>query len=224
MSVDCCIWLPNNVRVRDVANVLGIAAGLFPSRVSISDNKGWYINVDGVSVSPSVVPTLAEIALRGIMVDGENIHWVLYHFEPDRTGYRLLMPKSTAFWITCGCKLVDFFGGEIDFQDCDEFTCNYKKAKKSNINNCPSDGKAWSGLQERIEAVTPITQKELEHTSRLSAYQQEGDVLTGIRKKMKAMLGLSEDTPDFVLADIIEEKSPMPDNWMVETLREQGVK
>src|SRR5581483_9606267 len=128
MSVDCHITLPDNVRVDNVADVIGIAAGLKPVWEYSDNGKHKWVKVRGVEArSSGVVPGMALISIRStghLLVDGEDQHSGYYHFEACHDG-RLLSVTSTAFWIAVGHRLVDFFGGSIDYQDCDDVEVNY---------------------------------------------------------------------------------------------------
>jgi hypothetical protein len=174
MGVDCKTYLPPNVRIRDVANILGIAAGLKPHMYQSEQfsDSSW-AEVNGVSVSGSGIVTLANIDLRGDMVDGMKHHFVSYHFEASHSGDRLLMPRSTAFWIACMKRLVDFYGGRIDFNDCDDTDVDYEVPPKSNEENCPEDGDEWDDFQKRVLAVEPVTKAEMEYLDGVAAYKLE---------------------------------------------------
>lgn len=155
MGINCRIFLPGNVRVGDVANVLGISAGLKPRWVTTKDYR--IVKVNGVQVSQiKDVAELARIELQGDLIDSTKYHYVLYHFE-FRNG-RLLLPPSTDFWIACGKSLVDFFGGAVDFNDCDNTPVDYKVTRKSSKNNCPEKDKDWDIFQQRLMNIKPIEQ------------------------------------------------------------------
>jgi hypothetical protein len=155
MGVDCRIRLPDNVRLRDVVSVLGVAVGYQPLRRDFSCSSGWSTEVDGVDTervehSPEMVKLTFEH------------RYVPFFFEPDTFRGRLLMPTSTAFWCLVGHRLVDFFGGAVDYNDCDSTEWNYTKRDKPDNQNKPNDGDPWYSLQRRILAVEPITKAELE--------------------------------------------------------------
>ena len=170
MGVDCNINLPGNVRVNDVADLIGIAAGL-PARKHDLDYKGaWTVRVDGVKVENACVVGLVDINLSGKMIDGQKDHTVFYHFEDDGSSGRCLLPRSTAFWIAVGRKLIDFFGGALVYQDCDGNEDYVKPANPDNI-NCPQDGEDWQNFQQRMLDVQPITKEELLECDEFAAYK-----------------------------------------------------
>lgn len=164
MGIDCRIYLPDNVRIKDVADVLGRAAGCPLST--------GYARVAGVAVlSIPDVPSAAEIqvAPAGGCVDGEPVHRVTYHFETDGRG-RLLTPPSTPFWVAVARRLVGFFGGVVDYDDSDDCDVDFARPHRANRFNCPTDGEDWDSLQGRIAAVPPLSAGELAAAADLAAY------------------------------------------------------
>jgi len=69
--------------------------------------------------------------------------------------------------------LVDFFGGRMDYQDCDDSYEDYTKWPKSSRHNRPQDGKPWQNFQKRMEAVKPLTKEELETFDCFAAYKRK---------------------------------------------------
>jgi hypothetical protein len=65
---------------------------------------------------------------------------------------------------------VDFFGGKVDYNDCDSKGIDYRKRERPNSENCPSDGKAWDDFQRRIAAVKPLTDKDFKRAARAAGY------------------------------------------------------
>ena len=53
-----------------------------------------------------------------------------------------MSPPSTAFWIAIGKGLVDFFGGKLDYNDCDEKDVDYRKPARKDIH--AEDGDEWA--------------------------------------------------------------------------------
>jgi hypothetical protein len=171
MGVDTLIRLPEDARLRDVGDVLGALAGLPVSKMELTGDA-WYVRVKGVSIRGyDTIPELAAISLHGAMVDGQEEHFVSWHWEPEEGG-RLLMPRATAFWIAIGRGLVRFFGGEIVYNDCTGNEADFK-CKKPRKRNNPQDGDEWQGFQEEKFEVKPITKKKLDQAEELAAYKTE---------------------------------------------------
>jgi len=171
MGVDCGINLPDNVRVKDVAQIIGIAAGLTPQWGG-SHGAKW-VEVPGADVTNTIIPEMVEIAIRSLghlLIDGDAMHTVNYHFESDNNG-RSLNPRSTAFWLAVAHRLVDFFGGTIDYQDCDDVEVDYFVPANVRSVNSPSDNEEWDLFQQRKFEVKPITKEELLHYDNLAAYK-----------------------------------------------------
>lgn len=180
MGVDTVVRLPANVRVSDVADVIAIVSGKPVAKISLGSGvDSWAAEVAGVRVSGlPTMPQCAYIHIDGPLPehiqnyrDGQDGLRVLYHFETEN-GERLLMRRSTAFWIAVGRRLVQFFGGTQDYQDCDARDVNYRKPPKSDRDNNPSDGKPWSDFQQRKLALKPLTLAELKSADKLAAYQR----------------------------------------------------
>lgn len=164
MGVNCRLHLPGNVRIRDVANVIGVLSGL-----PVRRRESGGVDVDGVEVRDTGEPSMAQIKLYGRMVDGEVSHETFYHFEGHGTS-KLMTPKSRPYWIAVCGRLVMFFGGRLDYQDCDDSECDYEVRAKSDAKNQPGDDPQWSDLQDRIASLTPLTLEEIEKAKPFAAY------------------------------------------------------
>src|SRR5438105_2777232 len=100
MGCDGSVYFPTHTRVADVADVLGILAGLPFTRTELA------VRVEGVSVKPTVVPEMVEIELRGNMFDGSTYATCTWHFEttrnarhePNAKGERHLYFTARPFW------------------------------------------------------------------------------------------------------------------------------
>jgi hypothetical protein len=160
MGIDCKVHLPENVRVKDVANVIGALAGCPVKQKHYSG--AVFVEVENVKVESTSVPQMAQIMVEppGGCVDGEKCHFVYYFFEVEEGSGRLLNPRSTAWWIAIMRRVVDFFGGSIDYSDCDDVDVDYSVPAKPDSVNRPTNGAEWDDLQNRILAIKPITVEE----------------------------------------------------------------
>jgi hypothetical protein len=164
---NCRINLPDNVKIRNVAKVMAVAAGL--ERKWEGRGGGRWVECSGFEVTAHGVAGLATIELQGTMVGGETTHCCTYHFESDDGGRLLcprLCPRSAAFWIAMGHKLVDFFGGWLDYSDCDEDSISYQLPPKADCLNRPEEDEDWLNFQHRLYNLQPITQQDLDFFSR----------------------------------------------------------
>jgi len=118
MGANAIIYLPHNARVTDVANVIGLLSGLPLTRRS--DNGWTYVTVPGVDVNATTILGLAEIIIKGNLIDGQTMHHVFFHYEDTTHAEysKILMPSSTPYWLAVGKGLIEFFGGKLVFNDC----------------------------------------------------------------------------------------------------------
>ncbi len=162
MGVDCKVYLPSRVRVRDVASVIGALLGAEVRRDALGDNGSIVAHVQGVKVK----------ACGGSLVECCEItyqdRWFLFHFEFGRRGEPGIMPRCTAKNIAMCKRLADFFGGRVDFSDCDSSECDYFVDEQDGIN--AEDGAEWNALQQRICDVQPLTEREIEACEKFAAY------------------------------------------------------
>jgi hypothetical protein len=198
MGVNSNIYLPGDVRVRDVGKVIGVLAGFKKRKIKLrhlSNDNSWYVDVEDVQIiTHENVPSMCTIRLKGdIMIDGEDCHHTTYHFESDRGTDRFLYPIASPFWIAIGKRLCKFFGGKIDYADCDKGGINatWKSPRK---NNSPDDGRPWQKFQEEIFNLEPITMKELKWANKWAAYKLDDiDSLQEEYERMKATLKRIEE-------------------------------
>ena len=168
MGVDCKITLPDKVRIHDVADVIGMLLGQKWELVPLDNHGSKHLKVEGVSVKNSSVDTCADIFV------GERRFF--YHFEwsggsfEGRDTYcgRGLMPSATAENIALGVALVQFFGGIVDFNDCDESDCDFAWPEQPDIR--PNDGEAWERFQQRMASVRPLTKTDIAKYKPVAAY------------------------------------------------------
>jgi hypothetical protein len=68
-------------------------------------------------------------------------------------------------------KVVDFFGGELDYNDSDDSECDYSVPEKTVDENSPQDGEAWYNFQNRVLNIKPLTKEEWEAADKHAAYK-----------------------------------------------------
>lgn len=177
MSNDCRLWFPPGARVRDVAMVIGRLLGCDAELVPIGGGSSA-ARVGDMRVEPicGMDPPMAECChIRGeTPTPGWESVWTMYHFEPGGAenpcpGSTLIMPSSRPQAIAVCRGLVDFFGGWLDYDDCDEFDLDYVKPPRDPI--APSDGVEWDDFQRAIVEVQPLTRADFEACVRWAAYK-----------------------------------------------------
>ncbi len=173
MGVSTHITLPAQVRVRDVASVIGGCVGLKKVWHNLS-GRHRSADVAGIEVQSTSVYSMVRIVWQ----NGEgNPHLksgnLYYHFETgDERSGRLLSCSSWAPWIALGRRLVDFFGGSIDYNDCDSTDIDYQQRWKVCL--ClADDNEEWDDLQERIMKIKPITGVEILEANKVASYPLE---------------------------------------------------
>ncbi len=154
MGINCTIRLPDNVRADDVATVIGVAVGCKATyeKFSTGGSDGGSTNVPGVKVTTTSVPSMAYI-----IFDRRHCN---YFFE-NESGGRLVHCGDAPLWQAVGRRLVDFFGGQVDYNDCDDTDVDYKKRPKSRAVNAPTDGEDWENFQQRLLVVPRIHRDEV---------------------------------------------------------------
>lgn len=171
MSINTNIILPGNVRLNNVAKVIGMLFGRPVTKERLdSRTKSYVTNVKDINITSHMsVPQMARISIQQTF---QNYRDFNYHFEYEGNK-RLITCPSTSHNIAIARGLVDFFGGEVIYQDTKRnySVPDYKIKKKSNKLNQPEDGKAWDILQERIYAIKPLGRDALLKYVAFAAYE-----------------------------------------------------
>lgn len=179
MGVDVICRLPADVHVKDASEVIGILAGL-PLKENHFEGKngreGWCSQtVPGVVVKGNPnSPTLGDIFIKGDLIDGETSHYSFWNFE-GYEGTRSFSPKSTPFWIAICKGLVDFFGGELIYNDCSTSLCDYRKSSRysNSIEGYRFDhgDDLYESMLERKRTLKPLTLDNLKEAQQHASYQ-----------------------------------------------------
>ena len=81
-----------------------------------------------------------------------------------------MIPRSTAWNIAAGRRLIQFFGGKLAYTDYDR-SYDETVPPKQNGENAPENDPFWSVLQERILKETPLSPEEIEDARQFAAYK-----------------------------------------------------
>jgi hypothetical protein len=173
MSQDCHIYLPQDTRFDDICDVIGILLGQKKELCSL-DKDGVYCHVkevkkdydyknsrptslndtkENIFVLPTFSPEYWVIYIKNNRID-KVWHQGNFHFETE-DNMKLLSGGSTEFWIKIGKALVEFFGGYVDYNDCDEVEKDFIK-DKPRIKNNPNDGEEWNNFEREKFNLEPI--------------------------------------------------------------------
>lgn len=182
MGVDTKMYLPPQVRLEDVAQFMGILSGL----PHASDP---YLRVQGVQwrASNPVAAYAPMLTLHfdapdgQTLVDGERGHCAYYHgvsrgSDEDHgapLGYHKFTLRSTAYWIAVARRTVAFFGGIVDYNDCDDTDVDYKVSARP---AAPSDGAPWDAHQARLASEQALTVEDLIWADRFATYKMQETV------------------------------------------------
>lgn len=171
MGCDCRVMLPQNVRCGDVADVCGMLLGLEKWKMELSGGS-WSVRVRGVSFSTmQSIPGMVAIHLQGCTI-GEPIRQLFFHYETDGDFFSLGGFRSRAVSIAMSRKLIRFFGGVVDANDCDDNERDFEWKFQSRKHNSPQDGKEWDDFQQRKWNVKPLTKAEINRCEKLAAYKE----------------------------------------------------
>lgn len=165
MGVNTKISLPPNVRLRDVAMVIAALDGVELKKRTLDAQKGSYA-ARSEKVWMETVATIPECAYI-YWINANNVQRrVMYHFEwESKPGWHGLLPNQSDWWIAAGKRLVNFFGGEVDFNDCDDECCDYQQPIEPDNLNHPTDDKPWHDLQDRLLRIQPLTEEEVHNAT-----------------------------------------------------------
>jgi len=168
MGVNTLIFLSGDVRVQDVADVMGVLLGLPASQETF--HWGTPTDVKGVKVQGiKEIPECCHIILEGKMISGEENERFLFHMECSNPKHKLISPRSSPLAIALGLRMCEFFGGEIHYQDCEDDKPNrvFKKPRK---NNRPEDGRVWQWFEYEKFRLKPLAKKDIINAKRFACY------------------------------------------------------
>lgn len=177
MGADCDVELPPYVRIQDVGDVLSIASGGDWTMRTL--DWGHYVKTDAQLIhthTPEMVIILLPKTIDREFGGLNGAHEAHYFFESEKkAGWKTIILRSTAFWIPVAMRLVDFFGGSVDFNDNDSIAVDYSQPAK--YKRSPSKGNAWDQFQAAKAEVTPISLKDMKAADQLKgcAYKMKGN-------------------------------------------------
>ena len=173
MSENCNIYLPNDVRFDDVCSVIGILLGHERNGVALDDEHS-YCHVSDVSsrlvmenrkdkyrpniwVRGTSIPGYIIIMIKDNPIDHE-FHEGGFHYEAS-DNMRLISGGNNDFWHQVGKGLVEFFGGYVDYNDCDDIRWDFDSEGMREINN-PENDLAWDLFQTDLFELLSLEERE----------------------------------------------------------------
>ena len=163
MGIDCKVLLPTDVRARDVAKAMAILLGADKTKHPPGKSGSWVCQTDAKVEANTAVPTCADLVVLGDRY--------LYHFEVQG-GQRLLMRRARAKTIALFCRLAQFFGGAVDFNDCDDQYDRFYERPIHRPVNDPEDGLMWNQLQEDLFNLEPLADEDVAKYAEYAAYKE----------------------------------------------------
>ena len=175
MGVNTSISLPPQTQIRDVALVLAALDGIPVEKGYFKTDTpsfGWGAQLTGGThrhIRYGTIDSLPECVHIQWTNNEGTARQVLYHFEFNGAN-RGMLPPSTAWWIAAAKRIVDIFGGIVDYNDCDDHDQDYMQPIADDIS--ATQGDAWGRWQERLLAVTPLTDEEIKQARIHAAYKE----------------------------------------------------
>jgi hypothetical protein len=161
MSVSCHAYLPPSATPQDVASVLGVAQGLAWEMKSIGDIQALRVNWLRAKSS--------DLAPSMVLIDLPDSYRLTYHYDgfsphPEigltfPPGYRCLVGPSCRQVAALFTKIVDLFGGIIDYADDDDSFRDY--VVPARYDYTPSDGEEWQEWQYLMSSVSAVNEDDL---------------------------------------------------------------
>ena len=176
MGVDLNIFLPSTARHDHVATVLGLALGRRLVRTSIGPcgadrHEATVTDAEGVEIKTTCVPGMIEFRIpMPLLLPNDGLIMPRYHFE-SKGGERYLVMSSSPIRLAAARKVVQFFGGRLVANDCDD-KVTLKCPRRPGLD--ASDGKPWQRLQDAMAKVTPVTEKDIAWGRKFAGYKDDG--------------------------------------------------
>jgi hypothetical protein len=189
MSTNVSCELPPKARLEDVAKVLAALIGHRTYNVPIPDSSATFARVDGYHFALGASPTpgsgyivldcdLDTPAARLLKADEGVEYWLSYSWNSSENGGLALYPSCSTSKIALCAGLVDFFGGKIDFNDCDSEDVNMELDPQEDIR--ASNDPLWSQFNNRILAIKPLTLEEIDKFSPWARYGKKTPLEVGV--------------------------------------------
>lgn len=169
MGVNVQAYLYRSVSIEDIGAALAIAAGNDPNPSIIgSGPRAFESPWAEVRIEPGRDGCLGMYTISYCSPAGFGTHFKVNLHTIHQHGFGwLLMPPSTGFWIASMRRLVDLFGGAVDYDDSDDSEADYFRFEK------PIDEEElFVQRQQDIIRSGPLTAEEVAACVELSAYKR----------------------------------------------------
>jgi hypothetical protein len=160
------------VAVDYLARAVAIAGGAkWETRVISGERPFEVVDVPSLSIKPGSVVGLVNVSFQD---DIRRVpHTFFYHFEFGTKGERGFMPRSHPYWLAVGKKVVNAFGGRIDYADCDDVYNDYEAPVRwpEKWDDYPGFGQ----LQDILRSISPVTREDMQAMLEHAAYPDVED-------------------------------------------------
>jgi hypothetical protein len=168
MGTSCDIYLPNDVRVDDLITAIGFLLG--------AKREKWDFERGGYAYHCNFEEVTNQLGKKAKYIFPESTYDLQFHIiniaptsidkeihsgslftNPceSHLGYILLIGGATKFWQMLGTELVKFFGGYVDYNDCDSIDKDVEFPKPRRI-NCHEENKEWDEFHDTLFALPTI--------------------------------------------------------------------
>lgn len=193
MGVDTRLYLYRSADPQEVASAMAILSGNDP-------NPHW-VPRSGRDIGPEPSLSPGARSTRGFWVPRPKVqlkaadfsfgvgtidflspvdrlskshHTTIHHTNEHGFGWTLI-PSSTPYWIALLRRIVDIFGGALDYNDSDATENDYFRFERG----ANPIGDAYLDRQDEILALKPLTPGEIEACRGFAAYSDVGSYFPG---------------------------------------------
>ena len=173
MSVSCNIYLSSDARTRDILDVMGILLGHNKSKKYFDRGGGYYCEVENIDYNFPVkmknqpvaefkniytmsvdVPEMFIIRIQKNPIDKIDDHMAFFHYDTE-PGMKLISGGNNEFWNRIGKGLVEFFGGWVDYNDCDDIDKDFE-SDGMRENNAHEDNLGFYAFHQDMLDLLPL--------------------------------------------------------------------
>lgn len=221
MSDNCKTLFPSYIKHEKVLYVIAKVAGAswdyysfdkkkFDSTLPGSNTNPWHIKFDSKQVKAENTHSIGMVNFNFHDAADQYYSWN-YHLElSDRDDEKVLNPGSYGFSVAIAKRLVDFFGGQVQFSDSDE---DYPERHYKNDNpkfpriiEETQSNERWYTFYNLLEQEPLLTYAELkeacdaygtsEKDAKLLSYLKNYELYINMEEKMNQKYGVQDTTAD----------------------------
>lgn len=177
MSVDCKLYLPVDVSARDLEEAIAILLGAKATYQKFNGHDFYTTEVEGQpraeackyveGVSNFKLPGKDIMPLRPSGFD-PTFHYIA---RRGRTVYNLLKMSSSPTRVALAIRLAKFFGGIVDYNDCDENGKELRFKRTLNVSMLADmDNEPFGRFQLALSKLQPLTKDEIRAAGKFAAW------------------------------------------------------